>query len=78
MTVPTLTNDKTPTGADPLSDTGRKSEDAKYELETPGASTHGPEIEWTAAEERKVIRKLDASVTFLLAFGFFCFQLERG
>ncbi|TXT13264.1 hypothetical protein VHUM_00631 [Vanrija humicola] len=77
MTVPTLT-EKAPPHAGPGSDAGRKSEDDKHTLETPGASTYTPEIEWTEAEERTVIRKLDVSVTLLLAFGFFCFQLERG
>ncbi|KAL1408073.1 hypothetical protein Q8F55_004871 [Vanrija albida] len=78
MVVPTLTEKGVP-AVGPASESGRKSDEAsKHELETPGASTYATELEWTAAEERRVIRKLDASVTFLLAFGFFCFQLERG
>jgi hypothetical protein len=34
--------------------------------------------DWTDEEEKRVVRKLDATVLFLLVFGFFCFQLERG
>ena len=52
--------------------------DIKEELESPGASTISADaITWTEAEERRVVRKLDIGVLFLLTFGFFCFQLER-
>lgn len=34
--------------------------------------------DWTDEEEKRVVRKLDVTVLFLLVFGFFCFQLERG
>ncbi|KAE8541474.1 hypothetical protein D1P53_002835 [Cryptococcus gattii VGV] len=34
--------------------------------------------DWTDAEEKRVVLKLDLTVMALLVFGFFCFQLERG
>lgn len=41
------------------------------------ASTDKLERDWTDAEERKVVRKLDLVVLLLLFFGFVSFQLER-
>lgn len=57
--------------------------DDKFESELAGvvsdvSSESAPELEWTAAEEARVVRKLDFTVLALLTFGFFCFQLERG
>lgn len=41
------------------------------------ASLTEAERDWTDAEERKVVRKLDITVLLLLFFGFVSFQLER-
>jgi hypothetical protein len=50
------------------------------DIEKGRESTHTVEEtqDWTKAEERRVVWKLDVSVLLLLFFGFFCFQLERG
>ncbi|KAL1640764.1 hypothetical protein SLS58_006586 [Diplodia intermedia] len=36
------------------------------------------EIDWTAAEEKKLVRKLDLVVMPLLVLGFYALQLDRG
>ncbi|KAK4699479.1 hypothetical protein P7C70_g6782, partial [Phenoliferia sp. Uapishka_3] len=60
--------------------------DKEAALESPGASTYvsddaggeGVVKDWTDAEERAVLRKLDMIIMPLVTFGFFCYQLERG
>ncbi|KAB2579852.1 hypothetical protein DIS24_g1573 [Lasiodiplodia hormozganensis] len=36
------------------------------------------EIDWTAEEEKKLVRKLDMVVMPLLVLGFYALQLDRG
>lgn len=37
-----------------------------------------PELEWTPAEERRIVRKLDWRVCFFACFAFFALQVDRG
>jgi len=61
-------------------------DDKKVDLESAAASSTGPadivELalakDWTDAEERAVVRKLDFIVMPLVWLGFFVFQLQRG
>jgi hypothetical protein len=60
-------------------------DEKKVDLESAAASSTGPaDLElsaakdWTDAEERAVVRKLDLIVMPLVWLGFFVFQLQRG
>lgn len=37
-----------------------------------------PELEWTAAEEKRIVRKLDMRVCAFACFAFFALQVDRG
>ena len=59
-------------------------DEKKVDLEPTAASLTGssdlpqPAQDWTEAEERAVVRKLDLIIMPLVWLGFFVFQLQRG
>lgn len=49
-------------------------EDSQYECR----GAFDPDLEWTPAEERKLVRKLDYRVCAFACFAFFALQVDRG
>ena len=49
-------------------------EDSRYECR----GAFDPDLEWTSAEERKLVRKLDYRVCAFACFAFFALQVDRG
>ncbi|KAM0697590.1 hypothetical protein Q7P36_002444 [Cladosporium allicinum] len=49
-------------------------ENSQYECR----SAFDPDLEWTPAEEKRIVRKLDARVCAFACFAFFALQVDRG